>query len=64
MGEPCITPEQAEEIRKERGLTLEQFSVRLGYSPTAYVQAVGRGHFSWWMAREIVRRYGRRRNGK
>jgi transcriptional regulator with XRE-family HTH domain len=52
-----ITLKEAEAIRKARGMTEEEFSVRLGYSSRAYYQAKQRGKLSWWMAGEIAQRY-------
>ena len=52
-----LTIEVAEKARVERGLSQEQFSIRLGYSARAYPEAVKRGKFSRWMAREINLRF-------
>jgi hypothetical protein len=53
------TVKEAEEIRRELGLSEEAFSIRLGFSSRAYYQAKQRGKLSWWMSREISIRYGR-----
>ena len=52
-----LTLEDAENVRKAKDLTLEQFSIRLGYSATAYRDAMKRGKLSRWMAREISLRF-------
>lgn len=52
-----LTIEQVEELRKSKDLTLEEFSIRLGYSSRAYAEAVRRGKISRWMAKEIRMRF-------
>lgn len=54
-----VTIKEAEDIRKSLGLSQYQFSVRLGYSPTAYPYAVRTNSMSRWMKREIATRFGR-----
>lgn len=54
-----VTITEAEDIRKSLGLSMYEFSVRLGYSPTAYQYAAKTKKLSRWMAREIATRYGR-----
>jgi len=53
-----LTLKDAERIRNEKGLTGEQFSIRLGFSASAYLQALRRGKLSRWMAKEISQRFG------
>jgi transcriptional regulator with XRE-family HTH domain len=53
-----LTIQQAEAIRKAKGLTTEQFSIRLGYSSRAYPEAIKRNRLSRWMAKEISHRFG------
>lgn len=43
----------AENTRRRLGLSLDAFSVHLGYSATAYRNAIRRGVISRWMMREI-----------
>lgn len=52
-----LTFEDAERIRLERGLNPEQFSVKLGFSATAYHKAMSRKKISRWMAKEISKRF-------
>ena len=47
----------AEKVRKELGLTPEDFSVRLQYSFASYPAALARGYLTRRMAREIASRY-------
>ena len=54
-----ITYQDAERVRKSIGASVYEFSVRLGYSPTAYKYAVDNKRLSRWMAREISIRYGK-----
>lgn len=54
-----VTLTEAEAIRTSLGLSLYEFSVKLGYSPTAYQYALKYKKLSRWMAREIAMRYGR-----
>jgi hypothetical protein len=54
-----VTIHEAEQIRKSLGLSLYEFSTKLGYSPTAYQYAYRYKKLSRWMAREISTRYGR-----
>ena len=54
-----VSCEQAEAVRKRLGVSPEALSVSLGYSPTAYREAIKRGKLSRWMAGEIRRRYWR-----
>lgn len=54
-----VTLHDAERIRRTLGLSVYAFSVRLGYSPTAYHYAQKRGRLSRWMGREIATRFGR-----
>ena len=54
-----VTIDEAERIRTSLGFSTYAFSVKLGYSPTAYAYARRKGKFSRWMAREIAMRYGR-----
>lgn len=54
-----VTIKEAEDIRKALGLSAYQFSVKLGYSPTAYPYAVRTKNLSRWMKREIATRFGR-----
>ena len=54
-----ITVNDAERIRRSMGVSVYEFSVRLGYSPTAYKYAVKKKSISRWMAREISIRYGK-----
>ena len=54
-----VTIKEAEDIRKSLGLSVYEFSLKLGYSPTAYPYAVKTKNLSRWMAREISTRYGR-----
>lgn len=49
----------AEKIRATLKLNPYEFSVRLGYSPTAYPYALKVKKLSRWMQREIAVRYGR-----
>jgi len=56
--------EAAEKIRLSKGMTVEQFSIRLGYSSRAYFEAVKRGKLSRWMAKEISQRFGVPLDGK
>jgi len=55
-----VTIKEAERIRTTLGLSVYEFSVKLGYSPTAYHYAAKRGRMSKWMAKEVATRYGRR----
>ena len=48
----------AERIRQERSLSPEQFSLKLGFSATAYLKAMRRKKISRWMAKEISQRFG------
>ena len=52
-----LTIKQAEALRKSKDLTLEEFSIRLGYSSRAYAEALRRGKISRWMAKEIRVRF-------
>lgn len=54
-----VTIKEAEDIRQSLGFSVYEFSVKLGYSPTAYPYAVKTKNLSRWMAREISTRYGR-----
>ena len=56
---PDITIRDAEQVRKSLGVSTYEFSVRLGYSPTAYHYAKEKQRLSRWMAREISIRYGK-----
>jgi len=53
-----MTIEAAEKIRNGRQMTVDQFSIRLGYSARAYAEALKRGKISRWMAKEISQRFG------
>ena len=59
-----LTIEEAEKIRKEKNLTVDQFSMRLGYSSRAYPEALKRGKLSRWMCKEISQRFGVKLDGK
>lgn len=48
---------EAERIRKERKLTPEHFSIKIGFSANAYRKAMQRGKLSRWMAKEISQRF-------
>jgi len=59
-----LTIEKAEEIRKSKELTLEEFSIHLGYSSRAYAEALKRGKLSRWMAKEIRQRFRVKMDGE
>ncbi len=54
-----VTIQQAEQIRERLGLSVYEFSHRLGYSATAYRMALNEKSLSRWMAKEIAQRFGR-----
>ena len=59
-----LTIEEAERIRKEHNLSLEQFSLKLGYTSSAYAQAIRRGKLARFMVREIALRFKVPMHGK
>jgi len=54
-----VTIQEAEKVRKSLGLSVYEFSHRLGYSASAYRIAKHKKSLSRWMAREISTRFGR-----
>jgi len=48
----------AEDLRKSRNLTPEEFSILIQYSYNAYPAAIERGYMTRRMAREISLRFG------
>jgi hypothetical protein len=59
-----MTIDFAEYVRDSKDLTVEEFSMKLGYSPRAYYQALKRKKISRWMAKEIRERFHIREPGK
>ena len=54
-----VTIDEAEEIRNRIKSTVYEFSVRIGFAPTAYYQAVRRGRIGPLMSSQIVRHFAR-----
>jgi hypothetical protein len=52
-----ITIKDAERIRKQYEYTMYEFSMKLGFSPTAYLYSFNQKRLSRRMQREVSRRY-------
>ena len=49
--------EAAEKVRTSTNLEPDEFSIRLGFSATAYLQSLKRKKLSRWMAERISQRF-------